>query len=592
MKRILPIAIVLIILVGGFFYGKKLLAVAPAAAKTFKVTKAETGTVKKTVSSTGTLQPWSVVDIKSKAGGKVEKMLVDVGTVVKVNQQICTIDPTDTKLSYDQANADIKTADARINQSQLTAALQSKQSAIGVDSAKAALDAAIAGRDATAARVSTAKQQMEAQPGLTNANIDSSKANLDNNEKQLAEMKEATIPQSRATAKSNLDQANANLTNAESNLARQVNLEQQGFVSKQVVDNARANRDVAKAQVENTQRKLDTLGRELAASLAAMEARVSQAKAQLANTTASSADINIRKSGYLEAVASLKQADQQVNTAKDNLRLAKENMQNVPIRQSDVVSAQASRMRAQAGLVNAKATLDQTTVTAPTAGVILKKYVEQGTIISSALSFAATGNNIVQIGDVTKMYVDVTVDETDISNVDVGQKVDIAIEAYSTMPFEGKVTRIDPQAVVEQNVTNIHVRVEIDNTDTKFQLLKPGMNATCEFVKDKKDNVVMVPNEAMHTDDNGKAYVEIGVGGKPVVIDPKDKNPPDAGSLVDVKVTKREVEAGLEGNENTEIKSGLKDGDTIVVSSTEPVVQQAGGAMGGSGRMGGFGGKK
>ena len=214
-----------------------------------------------------------------------------------------------------------------------------------------------------------------------------------------------------------------------------------------MVDNAKASRDVTKAQVDNAQRKLDTLDREQAASLTAMEARVSQAKAQLANVSATSADIDIRKSGYLEAQASLKQSQQQVLAARDNLRLAQENMQNVPIKQADILTAKATRMRADAAFTNAKVTLDQTTVTAPAAGIILKKYVEQGTIISSALSFAAAGNNIVQIGDITKMYVDVTVDETDISNVEVGQKVDVTIEAYSTIPFEGKVSRIDPQAL-------------------------------------------------------------------------------------------------------------------------------------------------
>ena len=108
-----------------------------------------------------------------------------------------------------------------------------------------------------------------------------------------------------------------------------------------------------------------------------------------------------------------------------------------------------------ASFKNADTTYRQTTVTAPSTGVILKKYVEPGTIISSALSFAATGNDIVQIGDVSRMYVDVTVDETDIANVDMGQAVDVTIEAYPSLSFEGKVARIDPQALVESNVTNI-----------------------------------------------------------------------------------------------------------------------------------------
>ena len=100
----------------------------------------------------------------------------------------------------------------------------------------------------------------------------------------------------------------------------------------------------------------------------------------------------------------------------------------------------------------------------------------------------SSGQNLLQIGDTSKMYVDVTVDETDIAAVEEGQNVDVAIEAYPGMPFEGKVIRIDPQAVVLQNVTSVHVRVEVDNSVPTFALLKPGMNATCEFVMEKADS--------------------------------------------------------------------------------------------------------
>jgi HlyD family secretion protein len=174
----------------------------------------------------------------------------------------------------------------------------------------------------------------------------------------------------------------------------------------------------------------------------------------------------------------------------------------------------------------------------------------------------------------------VTVDETDIANVDVGQAVDITMDAYPGIPFEGKVMRIDPQALVESNVTNIHVRVELDNSDVKFKLLKPGMNATCEFVKDKKDNVLSVPSEAVRTDDQGR-YVEVAVGGKPAPGDPKTNTPADPNTLIDVKVVKRRVELGLEGNEADEITGGLKEGDTIITQTIQPIVQQAGGAIGG-----------
>jgi HlyD family secretion protein len=589
-KAIITLIVIAVIVTGALFAKNKLSAASPADKTQFKIALAETATVKKTVSATGTLQPWTFVDIKSKAGGRVDALMVDVGTKVKKGQKLALIDPSDTQLSVDQAQADMNSADARIVQSTDTAHLQVKQSDLGVETARAALATAIAGKDAAYARMKTSEEQMNAQPALTSATVESARANVDNAEKQLAEMVDATNSQERSSAESALDQAQANLKNADANLSRQKSLMDKGFVSLQVVDQALASRDVMKAQVTTAKQKLDTLQTQQSASTAAMKARLAQAQAQYANAKAGSVDINIRKSSYNEAKASYIQSQKQVENARKSVELAIANKQNVQIKESDIRQAEATKMRAAASFKNAKTTLDQTVVTAPTDGVVLKKYVDAGTIISSALSFAATGNNIIQIGDVTKMYVDVTVDETDIANVEDGQAVDVTIEAYPGVPFEGKVSRIDPQAIVEQNVTNIHVRVEIDNSDVKFQLLKPGMNATCEFVKDKKENVLAVPTEAVHTDDQGKRFVEIAVGGTVAPVDPKSGAATDPNTLVDVKPVRREVQVELEGNENMQITGGLKEGEKVVVQKIEAVVQAAGGALGNNRGPGGFGG--
>lgn len=604
MKRAAAILAAILVVAVIALFAKSKMGVASAADKRqYKTAKVEVGTVKKTVSATGVLQPWTMVDIKSKAGGRVDKLLVDVGTKVKAGQVLAQIDPSDTQLSVDQAQADINSSDARIQQSRITLDLQKQQSDLGVETAKTNLASARDALDSARARLETARQQSLAQPTLTNSSIESARANYESAQKQLDEMVQATHPQDRASVQAAYDQAEANRVAAESNLARQQKLMDQGFVSKQVVEQAQASSDVAKAQVAAAKRRLDTLKQEQEASEATQRARVRQAEAQYNNAKAGSVDIQLRASNVKDAEAAVRQAQKGVINAQKALDLAKANLANIAIRRGDILTAEASKMRAQASLTNAKKTLEQTNVIAPSEGVILKKYVEQGTIISSALSFAATGNNIVQLGDVTKMYVDVTVDETDIANVDEGQAVDVSIEAYPGIPFEGKVTRIDPQAIVESNVTNIHVRVEIDNSDTKFQLLKPGMNATCEFVKGKKENVVSVPVDAVRTDDQGK-YVEVVAPGtgKPAPPDPKTGTPADPDTLVDCKIVKRYINRDdtgqevdhLEGNDSVEVVNGVKNGEMVVTQTIEPVVQQAGGALGSGfpGMRGGGGGRR
>ena len=167
-------------------------------------------------------------------------------------------------------------------------------------------------------------------------------------------------------------------------------------------------------------------------------------------------------------------------------------------------------------------------------------------------------------------------DETDLANVDTDQKVDITFDSYATTPFQGKVFKIQPQLVVDANVTTVHVWVEVDNDAQAFRLLKPGMNATCEFIVDKQDEVVSVPNEAMHAESDGSHYVEVAGGGTPAP--PEKDAAPDPELFVGVKVEKRVVTIGLEGNDSTEIKDGLKEGEPIITQTIEPAAGSGGGS--------------
>ncbi|MDI6827232.1 MAG: efflux RND transporter periplasmic adaptor subunit, partial [Armatimonadota bacterium] len=197
---------------------------------------------------------------------------------------------------------------------------------------------------------------------------------------------------------------------------------------------------------------------------------------------------------------------------------------------------------------------------------------EVGTIITSGRSsFAGTGQgtSIVQLGDCSRMFVLASVDETDIAKVEVGQAVDITLDAYPDELFEGKVTKIDPQTVVEQNVTTIPVTVEIENPDAR---LKPGMNATCEFIIERKENVLVVPTEAVR-DEDGKYTVTVIKNGKQI---------------------ERKVEIGIAGDEFTEIVDGLKEGEEVVTAVVERQAASQQGTRSGQARFGGpmgFGGR-
>jgi len=520
--------------------------------------KVERGSVVSTVSATGILQPLATVDVKSNAGGRVDVLAVDVGSVVKAGQLIAKIDPTDSETALNQALADLTSASARLLQSKESLALQVEQNEAQLKQAEEAYEAA-------KARLAQAESQAQAQPLLTKSNIQQAEANYRSAEEALRQLKAAGIPQGLAQAKASYDQAKATLDKAERNLARQQNLYDKGFISANQFDTAKVEYETAKAQFDSASERMKTANDEYDAELKAAEARLAQAKAALESAKANAVQDKIREQEVAAARASLRQAEASLKAARANAR-------QVPIKAADIRASEASIVRSKAQVANARAQVEYTIIRAPRDGVILKKYVEVGSIITSGRSsFAGTGagTSIVQLGDCSRMFVLASVDETDIAQVELGQQVDITLDAYPDELFEGIVTKIDPETVVEQNVTTIPVTVEIQNPDAR---LKPGMNATCNFIVDRKENVLVVPTEAVK-DEDGHYTVTV---------------------IKDGKQIERSVEVGLAGDNYTEIVAGLKEGEEVVTSIVEPTTTTRQGSMprAGFGPIGGFGGPR
>lgn len=584
MKRILTIVVVLAALIGGgVFVAKTLGAAATPAATKYRIASVETGTVKKTVTATGSLMAWTTIDIKSRAGGRILKLAVEEGRVVKKGDLIANIDPSDTRLTVNQAQADIDANKSRVAETRQTMALQKTQTEVAIRTAEANLASAKASLLSAEARLASARSTAGAQSSLTEASVESAKANLHAEETKLNQLRVATQPQQEAQARANLDEAKANLINAEANLQRQMKLVDRGFVAMSAVDQAKATYGVYKANVATAQQKVNTLQPEQDADIKAQEARVEQLRAALKTAEANRVQDDLKKQDVRSAEASVVQAQADVKQQEARLMEAKAGRMNLEIRNSQIAQAIASGERSKAALVNANIQLKDTEVRAPRDGIILQKYVEEGTIITSGQSFNSSGTSIVQLGDISRMYVDVSVDETDIANIEIGQKVDVTFDAFNSTPIDGTVIRVDPTAKVASNVTTLHVRVEVDNSSQIYSLLKPGMNASCDFIIGKKTDVVMVPNEAIRTNTDGSRYVEIPEGGTPAPAE-KDQEA-DPALFVGVKLRKQPIDIGLEGNESTQIKSGVKEGDKLVTQTVEPTPTTGGSS--GMPRMGG-----
>lgn len=535
----------------------------------YRVATVRTQMVRRTVSASGVIEPWTTVDIKSKAGGRIDRLLVDVGDHVRANQVIARIDPTDSLLTYHQAEADTSSADAKESQSDQQYRLQLAQTRLQIDQASAAVTSAEASLAAAGARLATARQESQTQPSLVEASIAQAQASLDATKQDRAQL-DATQPQDLASAQSSLDQAAANLRLAQVTLDRKSGLLEMGYIAAQEVDEARAAFEVARAQDVAARTKRAKLDEQQRTARAMADAKVRQAEAQLRNAKAQAVETATRRNAVQEAEASYRQAKAALAQARTQLRQAHANAANDAIRQLDIVGAKASKARAAASLANAKTTLDQTVVRAPSEGIVLQKYVEQGTIITSGLSLNSSGTSIVQLADVSRLYVDVAVDETDIANVKSGQRVEVSVDAYPGAPFDGKVVKISPRAEVEQNVTTVHVRVELSSRSRRFSALKPTMNATCEFIVEEKPSVLAIPADAIHSD-HGQSYVEVAVGGKVAPADATLGVAADPDQLIRVKTQRRPVNTGVQGDDLVEVMSGLTEGERVVLQRLAPV---------------------
>jgi len=493
------------------------------------------GTVTASVSGNGVLQPLTTVEVRSNVGGQVIELTVDEGDYVKAGQLIARIDPSDSLTQLRQSEADLAGALAKVEQAKQGSSMQKLQTTAGIRSAEQALAAA-------EQRLAQAEQQAQVQPKLTAEAIRQAESTLASARAAYEQTKSALVPQKLAAAQAAYDQAKATHDQAQRELKRRQALLEKGFIAQSQVDAAEEQYSVAKAQLASAKSKLDTVKEESDQDLRVAQAKVAQAQAAYEAALANRVQDTIKRQELAAAKAAYKQAAAALEAARAAAYQDK-------MKREEILQAQAQLARATAAVKNARTQLGYCTIRAPRSGVVVKKYVEEGSIITAGRSAiggaAGAGITIAEIADVSRMRVVVNVDETDIARIRLGQEVDVTFDAYPDELFSAKVIEIAPHAVVDQNVTTIPVTVELEYADRR---LKPEMNATCDFITARKKNVLCVPNEAVKETDRGMFVTVIEKG----------------------KQVERKVRVGEVGNDYTEIVSGLREGETVVTAVIEP----------------------
>jgi HlyD family secretion protein len=203
--------------------------------------------------------------------------------------------------------------------------------------------------------------------------------------------------------------------------------------------------------------------------------------------------------------------------------------------------ANVSLDMAKLELANARLELAKAAIVAPFDGIAAEVTINEGQELS-AMTYA---NPAVHLIDPSEIEMSGVIDEIDIAKVKLGQEADIILDALPGKEVKGKVTFISQAGTVQAGVVSYKTTITIEHPDKE---LRDGMSATAEIIIDRRDNVLLIPNRAIQGSwDN--PWVEVVIG---------------------EEIEKREITLALSDGVNTEVLSGLEEGEKVVLP---PVTQ-------------------
>jgi multidrug efflux pump subunit AcrA (membrane-fusion protein) len=308
--------------------------------------------------------------------------------------------------------------------------------------------------------------------------------------------------------------------------------------------------DVSQAKLEQAKLALKIAKLSLANEQTRTEAALTSAK-----ILAQEAVVRLKRNEQLHEKKIISKEDLEethITHAKtvESLESAKVSIQDLAIQELRITSLQQGIRIAEQEVVtnrleldDAKKQLRETTVSSPIDGVVTVRDVQVGQIISSGTSNVSGGTTVLYLADTSRMYVSVSVDESDIGCICAGQTVRITVDAFPESEFHGKVVHIGSKGISTSNVVTFKVKVEV--TSMNKHRLKTGMTANVEITTIDRKDILRVPSEAVHRT-SGKCFVTIV----------KDDNATD----------EQLVSIGDTGGDWVEVLGGLKEGVRLLVT--------------------------
>ncbi|HCE69606.1 MAG: efflux transporter periplasmic adaptor subunit [Geobacteraceae bacterium GWC2_55_20] len=307
----------------------------------------------------------------------------------------------------------------------------------------------------------------------------------------------------------------------------------------------------------------------------------SEANLQKSRVTLADAERTLARNKKLLADGIISQADYDV--AETALQSAR----------ASVKASEGSVAQTRGALMQSRTNLRYSVIRSPVDGVVISRTIDIGQTVAASFQ---TPTLFTIAKDLTKMQIEVSVDEADISRIQLDQKATFTVDSYPEQTFGGKVVQIRSAPIITQNVVTYVVVVNVDNNDLK---LKPGMTANVSIEVARKDDVLKLPPAALRfkpktktEDAKAKGSEERGSANKqrPAAGSPDQGGKPGgrkAGNdqqvyiLKDNKPVAVKIRTGIANNSSIElVESTLKEGDEVVIEQTggDSVKKKTGGS--------------
>ncbi|MHB1005111.1 MAG: efflux RND transporter periplasmic adaptor subunit [Chloroflexota bacterium] len=475
-----------------------------------------------TVSGSGSVAPEQSLNLAFQTSGTVTEILVKEGDVVQSGQVLAKVDDRALQLQVASARSSLDGAKARLSQAQ-----QGNARAEDIAAAQAAVTSAQANFE------KVAKGPSDTDVAAAEAAIRGAQAAYD-----AAVTSAGTTNTQMEAAKATLAKAEANLRQAQGNydkVAWLPNIEARPEAL--ALQSATTDYRQAKANYDTLSQTSTTDGK----------SRVDSAAAQLAQAQANLAKLTPKPEDLTAAQASVDQA--RANVAKLTGAATA----------SDRQIQQAAVSQSEQALKQAELALEYATLKAPFGGVIGQVNVVPGSLTS------ATGPAFRLINR-SPLHVDLRLSENDVAKVQLGQPVKLTIQSLGDLSVNGKVSFIAPAAENVNGVVTYVVRVSFADSGSAVRV---GMTADLTIEIARKDNVLLVPSTALLPKGAGRVVQVLDTAAA------RAQSGQPATREVDVRV-------GLSDGTNTEIVSGLSEGQQVVALPDTGVRRDAmGGFFGG-----------